>query len=143
MTVSSSEESVSEFGDSGSKGICDGILDKLNDSALEEDFKSGSEISPDVTPDLDINVVAVNIDKDVDGIHGGYDTAICKGLGLEGKTKSDVDGFHLHLGVALGDKDPRVSSERIRVEVGAQVVAGKLDGVVGDIDIKDDISGIL
>lgn len=143
MTVSSSEESVSEFGDGSGKGVCDGVLNKLNDGALEEDFESGSEISPDVTPDLDVNVVAVDVDKDVNGVHSGDNAAISKGLGLERKTKSDVDGVHLHLGMALGDKDPRVSTERVRVEVGAQVVAGKFNGVVGDINIKDDISGVL
>ncbi len=36
-----------------------------------------------------------------------------------------------------------MGTERVRVEVGAQVVAGKFDGVVGDINIKDDISGVL
>ncbi len=106
MTVSSSEESVSEVGDSGGKGVCDGVLDKLNDGALEEDFESGSEISPDVTPDLDVDVVAIDVNEDVDGVHSGDNAAISKGLGLEGKTESDIDRFHLHLGVALGDKDP-------------------------------------
>jgi len=45
--------------------------------------------------------------------------------------------------VAFSNEDPGVGAERVRVESGAQVVANQLDCVVGSINCKGYVSGVL
>ena len=57
------------------QSISHSILNQVNDGALEEDFESSSEVRPDVAPDLDVDVVAVDVDENIDSAHSRHNVA--------------------------------------------------------------------
>ena len=110
-----SEECVSNDGDSVSEDVGDGSLDCLNNSALEEDLSHGSEVRPDVSIDLDVDVTTVNVNHHVVGLNSGKGPAIVH-LSGEGNAKAEVDCVHLDVSMTFGNKDGLFVAEFAGVE---------------------------
>ena len=54
---------------------------------------------------MELEVVAVNIDNDVDGVNGWDNSAVSKGLGLERDTKLELDLLKVDLSSTGGNED--------------------------------------
>ena len=138
-TIHGSKFVVKELGNCGSQSVFDSVLNESNNGALEEDLEGTGEIRPDVTPDLDVNVVTVDVNKDIDSADRWDDFAVRSSLGTKFETHANVDGVHIDLGVASGDEDPFVSTERVCVEFGCKIFHIQCDCVLGFINCKDDV----
>ena len=112
-------------------------------SALEEDFKGSSKVGPYISPDLDVDIVSVNVNKDIDRVDSWDDATIWQSLSRKLKAKTHIDGVHDDIGVACSDENPLVTSEVVSVESGGEVIAGQLDLVVSWIDFKNDVLSVL
>jgi len=47
------------------QNIIDGRVDTINDCTLEENFKHTCEVGPNIAPDMNIDIIAINIDIDI------------------------------------------------------------------------------
>ena len=117
-TIHGGELGVEGRGNGGRQNVCDRVLDELDDGALEENLEGSGKVGPNVAPDLDVDVVTVDIDKDVDRVDSGDNLAIRQSLGGKGETHANVDGIHLDLEMTFSNKDPFVSMECVAIEVG-------------------------
>ena len=118
-------------------------MNQINDGALEEDFESSGEVRPDVAPDLDVDVVAIDIDEDIDSADSRHNFALRCGLCREGEAQANVDSVHNDVGVTLGNKDPRVGAEVVRVEGGGEVIHGQSKRIICGIGGEAHIRGVL
>lgn len=116
-SIHGSELGIDRIGNRGSQSVCDGVLDKPNNGALEENFKGRSEIGPNVSPDLNVNIMAFYIDENIDCINSWCHITARILLGNERETQTDVDSLHPNLSVALGDENPFFGAEVVSVEV--------------------------
>ena len=67
---------VQELRDGRRQSISYRVLNKINDGALEEDFESTGEVRPDVSPDLDVDIVAIDINEDINSADCWHNFAI-------------------------------------------------------------------
>lgn len=44
------------------------ITDHINNGALEKDLENGCKISPETTSDVDLDIIAVNINNDIHSV---------------------------------------------------------------------------
>ena len=134
---------VEELRDGRRQSISNRVLNKVHDGALEKDLESTGEVRPDVSPDLDVDIVAIDVNDDINGADCWHNLAIGRRLRRERETHTNVDGVHDDFGMASSNEDPRVCTERVRVEVGRQVVHVQSHRVVSRIHCKNHVRCVL
>lgn len=139
VAIGSRELGVDEIRHGFCKSIMNAIVNQINNGTLEEDLEGASEVGPDVTRDLDVDVIFIDIDGDIDSLDSRDDTSISEGLSLKLEAEANVDSVHVDFEVPCGNEDPRVAAERVSVELGAKLVGLENEGVVLNVLLKDDV----
>jgi len=87
------------------------ILDQISHWSLEEDLEPASELSPDVSMDVDVEVLSIDIDHNVDSFKSWHNCAIGKSFCSENESKSEVDVIEVYFDAASCHENPFLGSE--------------------------------
>lgn len=66
QTIRGCKMLVGIVGDSVGQGSTYRVLNELHHGRFEEDFKGGGKVSPNISPNFDVNIVPVNVNEHVD-----------------------------------------------------------------------------
>ena len=139
LSISFSDESVGNGWGSCLEGGLDTTLNSIEDSSFEEWDKYRCHISPDVSVDMEFQVVPVDIDNNINSIDGRHDASISKRLGSKLDTKSKGDLFKVDLCKSSGDEDELFIAEIFCDKLASDIIAGENKSIVGGINRELDV----
>ena len=144
LAIGVRNELVAVLGDFTLESIPDFVFDHACDGPLEEALEQGCKVAPDVTADMDVDVIFVNVYHDIDRVDGWHHSSVWQGLRCKLEADSHCHLVEVDFSVASSDEEVLFRSEGTRVELGRKVVARKSDSVLRWIHCKYDIgSGLV
>lgn len=116
ISVVWSECSGRVLGYSNLKSWNNSRVNRVTNRTNEENFECWSEIGPNVSPDLNINIKSVDICSYINSVYFWNDSAVRKSLSLKLETKPYLNCFDDNITVALCSEWPTLISEFVVVE---------------------------
>ena len=127
---------------SGLESSVDGTGHGVEDASLEEGQENRGHVCPDVTVNVEFEVVSVDIDNNVDSLYGWHDASIRQGLGCEGNAKSKSDLVKVDLSEPSSNENELLGTEILGDELASNIAAGQNEGVLGGVNGKLHVLGV-
>jgi hypothetical protein len=114
-------------------------VNQIDNCTNEKYFKSGGEVRPDVTPDLDVNIPSVNVSGHIYTVDSGDVSSVSKSFDTELETEANLNSVDDDIKMTLCDKRPLFVSERVVVKDTGESVTAHNNCVLTTIRVDQDI----
>lgn len=128
--------------DSGGQGDVNSFLvaslNQFDHRSLEEADEAASELRPDVSVQVYLDILLADHELHVHSVDSGEGPTVKQLLSGEADTYLELEALQVHIGVALGLHEALLELEVAAVESGCEVIGLENDSVVADIVVEID-----
>ena len=117
-------------------GLLVGGLNELDHWSLEEANEGTSELRPDISVKVNLDILLTNEELNVNSLDGWEGAAIEHLLGHELNTNLELKSLELNIGVSLCLDEAFLELEVTTVESGSKVISLKYNGIIFDIIVE-------
>lgn len=117
-------------------GLLVGGLNELDHWSLEEANEGTSELRPDISVKVNLDILLTNEELNVNSLDGWKGAAIEHLLGHELNTNLELKSLELNIGVSLCLDEAFLELEVTTVESGSKVISLKYNGIIFDIIVE-------
>lgn len=137
-SVGSLDSSVDSSGQGNADSFLVASLDQLDHGSLEKADKAASELRPDVSVQVNLDVLLADHELYVHGRDGGQGPTVEQLLSSEANTYLELETLQINISVTLGLDKALLEFEVTTMESGCEVIGLENDSVVADIVVEID-----